>query len=257
MSKNPESIKNYWDQRAKVDSSAQSTTMDIWLRQIESRVIKEAISMYSPSTVTDLGCGDGRTTISCAESFPGIRFQGFDYAESMINNAKNNALDSMANNFSFDIGDVLERPKGLVDFIFTTRCLINLSDWNSQMMALNNIRDALSPGGIYLMIENFIEGHDAFNGIREQYGLSEISVRDHNLFFESARFIDFTQKDFDILSDVNISSQYYLVSRIIYSSICATQGVQPDYDDIHHELASRLPFLGNFGPTKALILKKN
>jgi len=251
-----EEIKDYWDQRARSDSSAQSTTMDVWLREIEARVVRDAISAHIPSTVMDLGCGDGRTTLKCAETFPAITFHGFDYAAHMIGNAKQNLFKAKLENVFFDVGDVLDEIKYNADFIFTTRCLINLTSWDAQQKAIKNIRDCLAADGIYLMIENFVESQAQFNCIREEFSLPEIPIRDHNLFFERDILMSFLKKNFDVISEVNISSQYYLVSRVIYSSICAALGVEPDYNDIHHELASRLPFLGEFGPTRALTLRK-
>jgi hypothetical protein len=38
--------------------------------------------------------------------------------------------------------------------------------------------------------------------------------------------------------------------------MCEAKGVQPDYFDVHHELAAKLPFGGNFGPVKMLVLER-
>jgi hypothetical protein len=61
---------------------------------------------------------------------------------------------------------------------------------------------------------------------------------------------------FRIEEEVNISSSYYLVSRVIYSKICAEKGIQPDYFDDHHRFAASLPFSGEFGPIRLICLKK-
>ena len=106
------------------------------------------------------------------------------------------------------------------------------------------------------MIENFIEGQNNFNKIRRDFGLSEIPVRDHNNFFDQKLLRKFMQSYFELSNEENISSSYYLVSRIIYSSICEKNGLAPDYRDIHHELAAQLPFVGDFGPVKALTFER-
>ena len=106
------------------------------------------------------------------------------------------------------------------------------------------------------MIENFNEGQNSFNNLRKEFSLPEIPIRDHNFFFNYNQTLNFMKNFFDVIYDINISSTYYLVSRIIYSSICKVKGEVADYSDIHHELASKLPFLGNFGPTRAIIFKK-
>lgn len=256
MQRNAEEIRSYWQRRAELDSSAQSTTMDIWLRDIEARVLGEAILRYKPSSVADLGCGDGRTTISCAAAFPEVMFAGYDYANSMVENARRNAEVAGITNISFKRGDVMLPFEIRSDFVYTTRCLINLADWEAQQHAIANISGLLPSGGIYLMIENFVEGHENFNSLRKSFGLSEIPVRSHNCFFVRNELINYMEKYYEVLDEVNISSLYYVVSRVIYSSICAKEQIEPDYADIYHELGAKLPFLGEYGPVRALTLRK-
>lgn len=254
---NAEEIRNYWEQRASSDQSAQSTTQDVYLRAIEMRVLNEQISRLSPGCVADVGCGDGRTTIRAARDFPATRFSGFDYSGAMIENARMNRDKLGIKNIEFGCHDIREPLPSSFDLIFTTRCLINLPDWNLQCIALRNIHDALNQGGYYLMIENFIEGHDNFNKIRRAFGLPEIAVRDHNLFFNRDDLLIELKGRFSIEKETNISSSYYLVSRIIYSRICADESVPPDYFDAHHRYGADLPFSGEFGPLRLLVLKRD
>jgi hypothetical protein len=92
--------------------------------------------------------------------------------------------------------------------------------------------------------------------LRKQFGLKKIKIREHNLFLDRIQLGQFLKDYFDEILFINISSQYYIVSRIIYSKICAENSEEPDYFDIHHELASRLPFVGNFGPIGMYHLEK-
>lgn len=258
MKKTVDEIKDYWDQRAGLDNSQQSTTMDVWLRDIESRVLCEVIQKFQPRSICDVGCGDGWTTINTALSYPDASFFGFDYSDNMIRNANNNKRRYGAIDVKFAVGDVTKLDEiNKFDLVFSTRCLINLIDWEAQKKALENIKNSMVPGGIYLMIENFIEGQNQFNSLRRSFGLAPIPIREHNTFFDKMQLLDFMSDGFQIESDVNISSSYYMVSRIIYSSICEEHNVAPDYYDIHHELAAKLPFLGEFGPVRAITFKKS
>ena len=135
--------------------------------------------------------------------------------------------------------------------------MINLADWESQKEAISNIGNSLKNGVVYLMIENFIEGQEMFNSLRATFGLPVIPIRDHNTFFAKRLLLEYMSQSFQVESDVNISSSYYLVSRIIYSSICQKDQMAPDYNDIHHELASKLPLLGEYGPVRAITFIKN
>lgn len=249
-------IKQYWEDRAAEDSSAQSTTQDFYLREIEFSVLSERIGKYSPTRVADVGCGDGRTTTRLAGIFPNAFFYGFDYSSSMVENARQVLLARKTSNVEFGQLDICEGLKASFDLIYTTRCLINLPSWDLQQIAIANIHTALSSGGVYLMVENFIEGQEKFNQVRRHFGLPEIPVRAHNLFFNRARLLDLVNSRFEVEEDINISSTYYLVSRVVYSKICLETSKRPDYFDDHHRFAAGLPFSGEFGPVRLLCLKR-
>jgi len=253
---NFEEIKKYWETRAAGDSSAQSTTQDFYLREIEYRVLSERIPRYAPRAVADVGCGDGRTTARLAASNSGIEFTGLDYAASMIDNARQAHEAAGLSNISFRQADICAGLDQSYDLIYTTRCLINLPSWQMQQAALDHMHRALRPGGMYLMVENFIEGQAAFNEVRRLFALPEIAVRAHNFFFERPRLVSYLAGRFTIDEEINISSQYYLVSRVIYSKICQERGTAPDYFDDHHRFAAGLPLAGECGPVRLLCLKK-
>lgn len=257
MDKNAESIKEYWNNRATLDSSIQSTTMDIWLRHIEAEFLTNVIKKYNPKKICDIGCGDGLTTIKCAKENPNADYVGFDYSKSMIGNAINNAKNYELKNINFFVNDITDELESQsFDFIYTTRCLINLTDWSSQVKALVHIQKLLLSGGLYVLIENFIEGQNQFNSLREKFDLPVIPVRDHNTFFEREKLLSHMNEHFEILDEVNVSSTYYMVSRIIYSSICKNENLAPEYDDVHHRLAASLPFSGEYGPVRAIVFRK-
>jgi SAM-dependent methyltransferase len=250
-------VKAYWEQRAAGDASPQSTTLDYYLRDIELRVLAEQIEKRAPSRILDVGCGDAYTTLRLARQFPHIAFVGGDYARPMIENAERNAAKFEAKNVELLQLDILSPTDiGQFDFVYTSRCVINLLGWDKQKEAFRNIHRLLGPKSTYCMLENFIDGHDALNEVRRSFGLDEIKVRPHNCFLNRESVHEFLGRAFDIERDVNISSSYYLVSRVIYSKICQLEGVQPDYFDKHHELASQLPFSGNYGPVRMLVLIK-
>lgn len=249
-------IRNYWNSRAAGDSSAQSTTQDVYLREIEYAALLERIGKIGPARVADVGCGDGRTTARLAARLPGASFTGFDYSDAMVANARRIHAADSGERLAFAQGDVCDGFAQQFDLVYTTRCLINLPSWELQARALRSIHAALAAGGVYLMVENFVEGQDNFNRVRRDYGLPEIAVREHNHFFERPRLLAFAGTLFSVLEEVNISSTYYLVSRVVYARMCMDAGVQPDYFDDHHRLAAGLPFAGEFGPVRLVCLRK-
>lgn len=253
---NFEEIKKYWEDRAAGNSSAQSTTQDFYLREIEYSVLSQRIEKYSPRNVADVGCGDGRTTARLANKFRDKFFSGFDYSSFMVGNAKNHLSPAGLVNIQFDQLDICAGLKDSFDLIYTTRCLINLPSWDLQKIAINNIHNSLKNGGIYLMVENFIDGQEHFNQVRKDFGLPEIKIREHNFFFDRNLLLDYAKGLFSVEEELNISSTYYLMSRVIYSKICSETGQEPDYFDDHHRFAAGLPFAGEFGPVRLVCLKK-
>lgn len=253
---NFEEIKKYWEDRAACDSSAQSTTQDFYLREIEYSALAERLQRYSPGFVADVGCGDGRTTARLASQYQSASFTGFDYSSSMIKNARRIHDSAGLPNMKFEQMDICDGLKDSFNLIYTTRCLINLPSWDIQKVAIKNICEALTPGGVYMMVENFAEGQANFNQVRNDFGLPEIPIRKHNLFFERQHLLDYVDSLFEVEEEVNISSMYYLVSRVIYSKICAETGGQPDYFDDHHRFAAGLPFCGEFGPVRLVCLRR-
>lgn len=250
----------FWDNQAKeFGENPEATTKDFYLREIEIKCLKEAILKYcgKKDKIADIGCGNGYSTIKLSKFFPELNFSGFDYSEIMIKFAKKNLNSNPINNLTFNVCDIINNPLSeKFDLIYTDRCLINLPDYNSQKAAINKIHNHLSENGYYIMIENFIEGHNNFNDLRKEFGLDEIDINEHNQYFNSKKLLPFLEEKFDIIKNENISSMYYMVSRIIYSKTCIMQNKKPDYYNIHHELGSQLPFSGNYGPISMLHLKK-
>lgn len=255
-------IKKYWDERAKKNrDSLHATTDDIYLRQIELNKIKQYISEYNnikSLKIADFGCGDGYTICDLVRLDKKNNYFGYDYSHEMIKNAVKRKEKDNLTNISFNEFDIIkDEMSEKFDVIYTIRCLINLPERELQLTALKKIKSFLKKDGIYIMIENFQEGHNNFNKLREKFELPLINIRWHNLFLTK----DFLYKDikniFNISKIENISSLYYIISRIIYSKICKITGSGIDYYDLHHKLASELPSLGDYGPVSLVILKKN
>ena len=253
-------VKNYWEERAKDDKEATSTTNDIYLRAIEQRILLEKCRELPNSSVIDVGCGDARTTASLASSLPDSTFLGIDYADHMISNAS--VLHSRVKNLDLLVADCATGLPGEMiasrfDIAYTTRCLINIMENKQRLNAFHFIHKTLRPGGFYLMIENFIEGHNAFNQARVAASLPPIPVRPHNRYFDVGEINSIVSEGmFRLEESLNISSTYYLATRIVYSKLCQDMGVEPDYYDPHHRISSLLPFAGDFGPVYLKVLRK-
>jgi Methylase involved in ubiquinone/menaquinone biosynthesis len=259
-------IKKYWDERAEQSSSEQGkTTNDIYLRELEANTIIETLKNFGldkNSLVMDVGCGDGRTTLKFAQSFPEYQFLGIDYSDNMIRIAHDLLqLDpNLSQRVKFIVGDATKLEdigdQSLVDVIITDRCLINLESASIQYDAIGQIAQKLKPSGYYIAIENFVEGQEAMNEMRRAMELPEIPVRWHNLYFDEDEFRNNVLKWFENIKIINFSSSYYFATRVIYSKLCQLNSEEPDYKHQIHQLGVKLPWFGEFSPVKMVILQK-
>ncbi len=128
----------------------------------------------------------------------------------------------------------------------TDRCLINLTEPSDQELALAEIAAITRPGGYYLAIENFVEGHDKDQSCPRAIGLPQIPIRWHNKFFTHDEFLNSIAPHFDLVRSENFASAYYYATRVIYAKLCQDRGEHPDYlHDIHQfavDLAPRALF---------------
>ncbi len=260
-------IRQYWSERAKTTdpTSLQATTYDVFLREHEIATLREriaAISLPPGSTVVDMGCGDGHATVSLAASLPTLRFVGVDWSEEMLALAEHrlSTQPGLRSRLSFRVGDLRDLAASLhgeqFQAFLTVRSLINLTSSEQQYGTIAQIAQHLVPGGYYFCIENFIQGQNSFNRLRVAMGLPEIPVRWHNLFFDEERFLVETSPAFDSVVFDNFLSSYYLATRVIYSAGCHLVGEEPDYFHPIHQVAARLPAMGDYCPIKLVSMRR-
>jgi ubiquinone/menaquinone biosynthesis C-methylase UbiE len=260
-------IRHYWDERARDTdpASAQATTYDVFLRELEIATLKDKIlaaALPQGSTVVDLGCGDGYSTISLAAAFPTVGFIGIDWSQEMLALAEQrlSTQSELLGRVSFRRGDMRclsdSVKAGRFEAFLTMRSLINLTSSAEQYNALMQIAEHLKAGGYYFGIENFVQGQDNFNRLRVAVGLPEIPVRWHNHFFDEEEFVRRVEDFFDSVVIESFSSSYYLATRVIYSAGCQSLGEEPDYFHPIHKTAGRLPVIGDFSPIKLVSMRR-
>ncbi len=261
-----ERIREFWDLQAVENAgSLAATTPDVWLRRLEAATLigaLEKLALPPGARIADMGCGDGHTILQLASQFSDFIFTGFDYAPQMIETARAQlaASGGLGGRVRFIAGDVNDPAASIgadrLDVAMTDRCLINLETSAAQYAAIERIAGTLKPGGVYLAIENFHEGQDAMNAARAAMGLPAIPVRWHNHFFHEAEFRSQAARHFASVTFHEFSSAYYYATRVIYAAMCWMQGAEPDYNHEIHQLAVRLPEMGNFSPVRLAVLRK-
>lgn len=210
----------------------------------------------------DVGCGNGFTTQKIAYHFPETYIVGVDFSPEMIRQAEEANTDDTVD---FIKGDVLALSRtqplltGEYDVVISTRCLINLANWEEQKIGILEMKKMLKPGGRLILVENFQEGLDNLNSIRRAVGLPDIKTRWHNKYLPMAEFRKFLQTGLLAFEySENIGNFYYLASRVINAKIAADQGKEPDYNSPINAIASQMPTLGEYyavSPNYLIILR--
>lgn len=241
-----------------------ATAPDHHYRTLEIEAILRVIGSMKHETILDVGCGNGYTTRAIAKKFPEATITGIDFSESMIAEA----AKKIGPNEEYCVGDVLSlsRNKKLdprsYDVVLSTRCLINLANWQEQKVGILEMRKMLSPDGKLVLVENVQEGLDNLNQVRAKFGLDAIKTRWHNQYLPQPALMKFFEEIQGHLLTCeyveNIGNMYYMASRVIYAKLCKDQGIEPDYNNPINAIASQLPSMGEYyacSPNFLFVLK--
>jgi len=184
-------IKEYWE-----DPDTRSL-IDVNLRSLESGIVK--LYLKPEVEIIDIGCGDGSSTFEYGSYVK--RCLGIERSNHLLSRAQENMAKKGRPNITFAVGDIMDLSRFAENFdlAITQRVLINLTSWELQKKAIENVRSVLKPGGLYVMIENTYEGHNSLNDFRKSVGLKEISIHWHNLYFHHADLIDFLSTRFTLI----------------------------------------------------------
>lgn len=243
-----ETVKEFWDSMAeKHGSSDLATAPDQYYRRLEIDSIIDAIAPLEHTTILDVGCGNGFTTKALAQVFPESIITGIDYSEAMIAEAQKDPVDEV----HFFLGDVLDlshHPELVdrhFDVVLSTRCLINLTDWNQQKTAIWQMQSRMARQGSLILVENCKEGLANLNRLRDRFGLQLIKERWHNCLLSKEELIPFLYDQGLVLEHrKNIGNMYYIASRVIYAKLCQEIGKEPDYNNPINKIACQLPTMG-------------
>lgn len=245
----------YWNSRAGLGAAA--GTQDLILKKLEI----EAIIKYAKDgmKVLDAGCGNGITAIEMAKRCR-VHVDGFDFAESMIEEARANAVAvKLKGSVRFQVADIrnLEGMSGDFDLIYTERSLINLRTWSDQKQAVERLARLLANGGIYVMCENSQDGLDKVNKLRTDVGLSEIERPWHNRYLRDAEIQACEIPGLKLRKIEYFTSTYYLLSRVVNAWLANQEGREPDYNAPVNQLACSLPPVGDLGQTRIWLWQKS
>jgi SAM-dependent methyltransferase len=120
-----------------------------WLPALEGVVPK----LKEGALVADVGCGLGASVILMAQAFPKSRFRGFDIHPASIELARERAKAAgVADRVTFEVAKATNFPGSNYDLVAH---FDSLHDMGDPLGAARRVREVLSPGGTWLIIEPF------------------------------------------------------------------------------------------------------
>ena len=253
-------MKDFWeDQARKHGEAVAAVNFDPLQEELMTEFLQELVP--DGLVVADIGCGNGLTLIDLAQRRPNGSFAGYDFAVGMVRVAERRRKKLALNNVSFSTFDATSaslpaRTGDSFDMIIGKRLLINIKG-DAKRQALQNVYGMLRDGGIYVMIECFIEPLERTNAAREVLGLDRIRVNNFNEYL-TIDFLSEIDRYFFVERSVDVASLYYFVSRVLNAAL--TEG-KPDYFSSINKMAAKLvqsnirPMSG-YAPEVAYVLKK-
>lgn len=252
---NADSKVDFWSDRAKLGDLSGSN--DFMLKKLETQFIHEHLPKEG-ARVLDIGCGNGDTLIKAHEMY-GCKGIGIDFSPGMVELSKQNA-EKYSDALDFLQADVRALPEdlGQFDAVYTQRCLINLDSPEEQKQAFDKIMSLVKPGGVYIMVENTVEGHDKTNAVRKSLGLQEMEIPWHNIYLKLEDVNKWETSEIQLEYFENISSTYHFMSRVVYAYLGEPDGSELKYDSEVNKLSLLLPRnIGDFGPVKGWVWRKH
>lgn len=108
----------------------------------------EEVPRTQATRVLDAGCGDGLLTLALARRHARWHFVGADLREDMLQGAVRRAQARRLRNVRFIVADLTQPlPEEDFDVVLAIECLTEIRD---DQVALNRLRDALRPGGLFV-----------------------------------------------------------------------------------------------------------
>jgi len=248
-------IRDFWNSQAeKYGQDSWASTRDTLVKELEIRTLLQYCQ--DNDRILDAGCGNGQTIVELAQKVKAT-FIGFDFSYSMIEVAKRRNLANLIGTVEFFVNDI-DNPQikwSGFDKVITERCLINLPSREMQVAAILRIHDMLKSDGLFLMMEDTLQGLQKLNALRKEAGLYEIKTPWHNLYIDEDYILDAIKNEFDLIEINNFSSTYYIGSRI-FNAVQTPEGQEPDYLSKINRVAAKLPAIGDYGYLKLFVLRK-
>lgn len=253
-------IREYWEKQAETyKDSHEASWGDNFMMELEVETIGNYLS--DNLTVLDVGCANGYSTIRQFKKHKLKSIIGTDFAENMIIQAdKMKEEMGFGDNINFEVGDIrsLRFDNDTFDFVYTTRVVINLPNWEEQIGAIDECLRVAKPGGKIVFSEAFWEPLILLNSLRIMKQLPPLVEHDFNRYIKKQKLEAYLNKK-GVQFEVNeFSSVYYLGSRFLrelVTDISKYPGYTNPINEIFYNLERQFSG-GGFGIQQVYVITK-
>lgn len=227
-----DNIKHWNEFAVNYQNDKAGATYDASLSEIENFFIISELKKIKPSSLFDIGCGNGQRTSLFSRYVKG-KTLGIDYSEEMIKQAKT----IRKNNLFFEHADINTYPfDEKFDVIISCRCIINQPTSKSQVNLLKKLHKMLKPNGHLIIAEASVEGLDNLNKLRKEFGLKNIEEHWFNLHIKERAVFPKIKHLYKITAFKRLGLYYYIARVIQPASIFPKE---PKRGSVLDELAKK------------------
>ncbi len=207
--------------------------------------------------VWDFGCGNGHLIQELFFAIDGLLPQGLEFVPELVALARSRNLPGVHITHG-DLRVAADIPRD-IHVAITERSVINLLSWEEQKKALTNIAQALVPGGFYVMIESFEEGHREMNAARSENQLPEVPVSGHNRYLKEPVLDSLAAmglRETQGVEPKNALSTHFFLSRV-FQHLFVQEG-RPASERVWQFFSQGLPpDVGNYSPILLRVFQKD
>lgn len=254
-------IKEYWEHNAKeFKGSHWASWGDHFCINLEMKLIREYLK--EGLSVLDIGCSNGHATLEQASQVSLEKMVGIDFSSEMIAQAEYNKkrTENLKCEVEFLCGDVRDIPfaSESFDVAYTTRVLINLSNWKDQQRAITECLRVVKKQGVLILCEAFWEPLMLLNAMRRLVNLKALVEHDFNRYLKECVLEELLLENGIKFQKIEFSSAYYLGSRFLrelVTDVSQYKGYENPINEIFYNIACEYRG-GGFGIQQAYVLKK-
>jgi SAM-dependent methyltransferase len=257
-------IKAYWEDPRTV------SLLDTNLRALEESVVLRHLDKRT--RFADFGCGGCESTVRYAARVTSCL--ALEQSSHLRSLAAERIEAAGLTNVTLAAGSVtdLTEYSEQFDLALTQRVVINFATWEEQKKVIENIRSALRPGGLYIMLENTYEGAENLNAMRRSLGLNAVPLHWHNNFLHHDLFLENLAGKF-VVAEIVSFDLYYFLTRVFMNLFAQFEGYGADakFDSVFKQgdAAARklyevygdkvhidIDHGSSFGPVQGFVLRK-